>query len=853
MKHGSSYRVTADMKTGPSRNFAAPAGTVARTFVFPARWTKSGAVRIANHPDDYLLQRDGERAGILITDPKTAGVYDTVYVDLDGDHDFSDEKPVTKASPASYRDIDHDGFTDVSGGLLYYISDGVGGSPVPGGLEEIFGLNVTAPSGAILAWTGDFDPAIEGHGTLTASNVAGQGVVNGLLPRFRDLPGNGRPPAAVVGGAPDTKLVPFGDIYFAFEISTQIGYILGFNAGVDVLSNSYGSSEVDNDGLDAASQEADFWNNAFGNQSLSLFSTGNGAPGFGTTSPPSPATGMSVGASTQFSGTGWDSIKDYSQVVDNDVIEWSNRGPGANGTSGVDIVADGAYAPGDATLNSVGDGSIAWASWGGTSRSTPVAAGAAALVYQAWRESRGTSPNAFDVRSTLMSSAKDLDYQSFIQGAGSLDAGRAVDLAKGVPGRVTPETWRPGAYAGQQWAAFPHVVSPGGSSEQQFSVEGGGRIKVSDRYLVRTDRVERTFTSSPAANESAYTFNAPDYLIDVSQLVKRHPNAELMVVRMDFDHSQLDPNGDYTADQAWRMLTYNWTDQDGDGRLWRDRDGDGVVDHVQLATSSNIDGNPDIDFAQVGDRQGRVRPLHVPPAGQQRPGQLRARPEGSDGGRHVHRPAAPAAGSGPAADRLQGPDRLLRHGRLAVAEDVGHGAGHVHGARRRAGGRSVRRVRRRDRGHAGQRPDVHRAGRPQRRRDGAAGGRRLAAGHDVLRRRGRRERAVQPAVQQRLRVRRPRLDVARRVGRLAVLLPGRPEGPAARHAVPRRHDVGRRGAAHRPRHGHPRPVREHVRARPGRSGRRAVHPRHGRRQREHEHQRPACGSSTRPPAATRRS
>ena len=127
VRRGSSYRVTADMRTGPSRNFAAPDGTVSRTFVFPAKWTKSGAVRIANHPDDYLLQRDGERAGVLITDPKTAGVYDTVYVDLDGDHDFSDEKPVTKSSPASYRDIDHDGFVDASGGLLYYISDGEGG------------------------------------------------------------------------------------------------------------------------------------------------------------------------------------------------------------------------------------------------------------------------------------------------------------------------------------------------------------------------------------------------------------------------------------------------------------------------------------------------------------------------------------------------------------------------------------------------------------------------------------------------------------------------------------------------------------------------------------------------------
>ena len=33
---------------------------------------------------------------MLVTDPNTAGEYDTVYVDLNDDYDFSDEKPVTK-------------------------------------------------------------------------------------------------------------------------------------------------------------------------------------------------------------------------------------------------------------------------------------------------------------------------------------------------------------------------------------------------------------------------------------------------------------------------------------------------------------------------------------------------------------------------------------------------------------------------------------------------------------------------------------------------------------------------------------------------------------------------------------
>ena len=78
-----------------------------------------------------------------------------------------------------------------------------------------------------------------------------------------------------------------------------------------------------------------------------------------------------------------------SQITDNDVMVWSNRGFGANATNGVDVVADGAYAPGDATLNTVLDGRNAWETWGGTSRSTPVAAGATALVYQAYEKAHG--------------------------------------------------------------------------------------------------------------------------------------------------------------------------------------------------------------------------------------------------------------------------------------------------------------------------------------------------------------------------------------------------------------------------------------------------------------------------------
>jgi hypothetical protein len=116
---GQSCSVTFATRTGPSRNSGVPAGTASHTYSFPREWTKSGSARLGSHPDD---------------------------------HSFADEKPITKSSPASYRDMDGDGYTDLSGGLLYYISDGQ--TTIPGG-ATVFGDDTKPAPGALLAWTGD--------------------------------------------------------------------------------------------------------------------------------------------------------------------------------------------------------------------------------------------------------------------------------------------------------------------------------------------------------------------------------------------------------------------------------------------------------------------------------------------------------------------------------------------------------------------------------------------------------------------------------------------------------------------------------------------------------------------------
>jgi hypothetical protein len=590
-------------KTGPSRNFNLPAGTQQHTYQFPAGVTKSGHVMLGSHPDDYLLSLFGERPGFLVTDAHTAGVYDTVYVDLDNDHKFGDEKPVNQASPASYRDMDGDGYTDLSGGLLYYISDGA--TAIPGGLDAFGILDTSYGPGELVAWTGDYDPAIGGHGTLTASNVVGQGVINGKAPTFDDVPG-GTYPGAVIGGAPDARLAPYGDIYFSFDFSTQFGYYLATRRGVDITSNSYGNSAVDNDGWDAASQEADIIHS--NRRTTPLFSTGNGAPGFGTVAPPSPIAGIAVGASTQFGGTGWDSIKSASQIVDDDVMVWSNRGFGATGTAGVDVVADGAFSAGDLTLNAVLNGQNAWETWGGTSRSTPVAVGATALVYQSYRANVGAIPTNFfrTAKDILKSSAQDLGYNATIQGAGSIDAGRAVEAAAGSAASVSPNEWRVGDYRGTEYPVFSNIIEPGGSDSQSFTISGGsGPWSVSDRVVMRTDVDTFDWTSANISQESASNFNAPDYLFDLTSEVNAHPDADLMVIRANYPRAEFDSHPlNYDEDQAWRLLTYNWTDVNHDGNLWTDGNGNGVVNHANLATSSNIDSFPDINFGASEMDQG---------------------------------------------------------------------------------------------------------------------------------------------------------------------------------------------------------------------------------------------------------
>jgi hypothetical protein len=554
----------------------------------------SGTYHIGSHPDKTLefWWDFGERAAVLVADEATAGAYDTVYVDLNFNYDFSDDNPARKGDEVSYFDWTGDGIADLSGGMIYFIADGVLSIPA---CDWLWGSVLCPPptNGDLVAFIlNDPTEAAGDHGQLVASAIAGQGVIDnpsasGEYPSWKP-PGVG----LVQGGGKDVGLVANGNFYMtpfiedAFLFSAY-GYdgVPGTDDDVQIVSNSYGFSSVDNDGMDSDSRLIDFIQRYVNPTMSVLISTGNGAPGYGTVTPPSPPAGIGVGASTQYGSTGtFDSIDSIDQINYGDVMTWSNRGPSALGGPGVDVVANGAWGAGTLALNEVGDGLFAWESWGGTSRSAPVAAGNLALVYQAYYDRNGVWPSYDTAKALLKSGATDLQYDPMTQGAGSVDADRATDVAGGLYGvYVTPDQWRAGGYRGAEYAGFPHIMYPGASDTQTFTVRNTGpadvTVSLSSADLERFARRELQFRSRNQALEEK-SFTKPDYLWNITDKVLS--GTDLLEVKAVFPFEEFDENHDYTYDSRWRVLLYDWQDRNGDGNLWQDLNGDGVVNGGEL-------------------------------------------------------------------------------------------------------------------------------------------------------------------------------------------------------------------------------------------------------------------------------
>ncbi|UCF07802.1 MAG: S8 family serine peptidase, partial [Thermoplasmata archaeon] len=268
----------------------------------------SGNYHMGKHPDTRLRNIYGNYVDVLVVDENVPNVYDTVYVNLDNDENFTDEKPCRLGDETPQHDMGSDGIPDRSGGMIYFIADGI--KPVPYSdviaSENGYSLPVPGNGDLVCFMINDYTESGGNHGTLCASAVAGQGVIAG-----------GR----VKGTGPRAKIIAVGNTYqggnsydnYYFAVEGYDG-VPGTGDEAQVISCSYGESHTIQKGWDYESRFVDNLTSSYALTASFVIASGNGGYGYGTVASPGSSPGViTVGAALNKRIT--------------EVVYWSNRGP----------------------------------------------------------------------------------------------------------------------------------------------------------------------------------------------------------------------------------------------------------------------------------------------------------------------------------------------------------------------------------------------------------------------------------------------------------------------------------------------------------------------------------------------
>jgi hypothetical protein len=532
-------------------------------------------------------------AAVVVSDATTAGVYDTVYIDGDFDQDLADDKPMTKGDELSGVDLvdadwngNPDGYWDIAAGMLTWIADGV--NPPPG--VGVLYPGVTVPeAGRLLAFVSDG----ETHGTAVASQIVAQGImtdptlqgsINPLFAGGADVGGVGGP--IVAGIAPDARVAAF--MYgFNLPFDSWTLAALGFdgvpNSGdeAQIVNNSWGDSFVTEDGWDTTSRFAQYLNVNFAPHTTFTAATGNGGPGYGTTTTPNGDTFIKVGASTAYSTSDEFELITPAQFTYGSIQPWSNRGPGRLGDVDPDIACVGAWGMSAARLNVWPNGQSVYGIFGGTSMANPVCVGVLALTYQAFEEAHDRWPTWQEAADILSNGADDLGYDVLAQGAGNADALRSTAIAAGEATYVTPGQWQVGDYRGTDYTAFPSIVHPGDTVSAPLTVhnptDAVTAVAVRDVTLQRVHEISLTVTLE-TGNQ---LFTLPDYLLDITDLVEAH-DPDLISAHVRFPYGVYDTNENYASESRLSALYYDWSDLNEDGNLWVDANDNDLVEPDEI-------------------------------------------------------------------------------------------------------------------------------------------------------------------------------------------------------------------------------------------------------------------------------
>jgi hypothetical protein len=406
--------------------------------------------------------------------------YNGISTSVAADWDFTNNAPHKwgDGTEVLAEDLDGDTYNDYSMGSFAWVYD-------------IFNLLTGDIFGGIDAQGRGFSYMFDegGHGTSVAGSAAGRGI------QMMDLYGNGTlyntPGVAPGAEIMALKIFTFGDYITSwfwgagyhpsvYPYGTWFDWAYTGAHQCEILSNSWGyTNQLFTApynfiwGCDWASYTVDFlstgaledYNDYAGPPHYAptfVISSGNAGPGYGTSGSPAGGTAVMVGASTTthyvqptYNNDSSLGPQPYDQIAD-----FSSCGPKPQGAPLPDLVAPGAWSFDIAPLhNSLGNGSEAWTTFGGTSQSAPMTSGVLALMYQVTGMPGEAGPGRSGgfYKSLLKASADNINQPALRQGAGRLNAYKAVTMTIGFPFDAfgNPMNYMFSDYTFENWA-IPH-------------------------------------------------------------------------------------------------------------------------------------------------------------------------------------------------------------------------------------------------------------------------------------------------------------------------------------------------------------------------------------------------------------
>ncbi len=368
----------------------------------------------------------GIRLPILLADPDAPGNYTLAIIDWDNDGNFTDQF------------IDEGNFYTYDGNRITYWDNPAG---IPGDFDSS-DLSVGVLGGFFYDWWWNFDwisrfyPGWDlngeymsifydfyGHGTECAASAASRGVWSGLqgvAPEAKIVGIKGLAYGMVEPGwlwAAGFDVDEFGTYYYTGERRAQIiSNSFGISIPYDYFGFGYDFESIMANALTVPGYlDPDFPG------VIIVFAAGNGGFGYGTVTTGGSASGViTVGASTSLDSTAWIyalmGLPGYWALSggNDEVISWSARGPSPLGEVKPDVLNVGAWAWVPAPFYYDGIDIF-----GGTSMATPLTAGVLALMVEA---AGGAELTPYEYKAILESTAVDLGYNPFVQGAGRVDA-----------------------------------------------------------------------------------------------------------------------------------------------------------------------------------------------------------------------------------------------------------------------------------------------------------------------------------------------------------------------------------------------------------------------------------------------